>query len=119
MDCVLNDYLRGMKGYGLFGVKPGGSKFINPKCITFNEFLQEKKSKNPRMNILKTMIEKTQFEVKVPTMDTNSSETTIIEATHYNSTRDKIKRKIVPSQRDDYADLGCYDLNVAEGLQNS
>lgn len=55
----------------------------------------------------------------VPTIDTRNDEETITKVFDYHLTHDKVKRDIVPSQRDGYADLACYALNVAEGLQNS
>lgn len=61
---------------------------------------------------------KTQYEVKVLTIDTISTKGTIIDTSDYPLTRDKVIRYIVPSQRDDYAFLVCYALNVSEGLKN-
>lgn len=55
------------------------------------------------MNILETMLENTQFKVEVPTMDASSSEGTIIEASDYHLTYDKVKRNIAPSQRNIHA----------------
>lgn len=62
------------------------------------------------IKLLETMIEKTLFEVEVHTMNTSSSESL---------THDKVRKKIVPSQKNNYVGLGCYALNVVEGLQNS
>lgn len=45
------------------------------------------------------MVKKTQYEVKVPTMDTISIEGTIIDTYDYPLTHDKVRRYIVPSQR--------------------
>lgn len=66
------------------------------------------------MELLETMMEKTQFEMKVSTMDISSNERTVTEDFDYNLTCDKVKREIAPSQRDIYADLECYALNVDE-----
>lgn len=84
-------------------MKPGGSKLINLICITFSETYQGNKSKDSGMNILETMLENTQFKVEVPTMDASSSEGTIIEASDYHLTYDKVKRNIAPSQRNIHA----------------
>lgn len=65
------------------------------------------------------MAEKTQFEVEFPTIDTSSSEIMITNASHYRLNRDKVKRKIVTSERDNYDSLECHALNVDEGFQNS
>lgn len=62
------------------------------------------------------MAEKTQFEVYVLTIDTCSGERIITEAFDYYFSHNKVISEVVPSQRDYYADLGCYTLNVAEGL---
>ncbi|XP_058742540.1 uncharacterized protein LOC131615041 [Vicia villosa] len=50
-------------------------------------------------------------------MDTSSSERTVAEISDYHLTHDKIRKEIVASQRNDYASLGRYALNVDEGLQ--
>lgn len=50
---------------------------------------------------------KTQFEVDVPTMGTNSNDGTVINASNYHLNRDKVRREIVPSLRDDYAGFKC------------
>ena len=64
------------------------------------------------MKILETIVEKTQFEVKVFTMDSSSSEIRITKTFDYHATRDKIGRKNISSQRDGYTGLGCYALNL-------
>lgn len=71
------------------------------------------------MKLLETMSEKTWFEVKVSTMDITSSEKTITGAYYHYLTHDKVRMKIVSSQKDSYADLGCYASNMAQGLQIS
>lgn len=63
--------------------------------------------------LLETMAKKTQFEVEFHTMDTSSIKEIVTEASDYHLTRDKVMRKIVASQRDNYARLGCYTFNVA------
>lgn len=64
---------------------------------------------------MKTMT-KTQFKVEVPIMKTNSSERTITKVSDYHLTHDKVKREIVPSQRNNYAVLGYYALNMTKVL---
>ena len=51
-------------------------------------------------------------------MDASSSEGEITQISDYHLTLDKVRMVIVASQRDDYASLGYYVFNVAEGLQN-
>lgn len=36
---------------------------------------------------------------------------------NYYLTRDKVRRKILPYQRNDYAGLACYALNMANGCK--
>lgn len=114
---VGNGYPRGGKSYDLLKVEPGGSKFINHICITFNVCL-EKKSKDLRMKLLEIMTKKTRFEVKFPTMDISCSKGTIIKAYDCHLTHDKASNKILPSPRDNYVDFLYYALNVVELLQN-
>lgn len=71
------------------------------------------------MRLLETMVEMTLFEVKVPNLDTSSIKGTITEASEYHLTRDKVRRDIVPSQRENYVDLRYYALNMAKMFQNS
>lgn len=71
------------------------------------------------MKISETMAGNTQFKVEVSAMDTNSSDGTVIEFSNYHLTRDKVMRKVVLSQRYDYAGLDKYFLNIVEELQNS
>lgn len=40
-------------------------------------------------------------------MDVISSERMVIETSNYDLTHDKVKEKIMSSQREDYADIGC------------
>lgn len=55
------------------------------------------KSKNHGINLVETMVEKTQFEVEFSTMDTSISEETITENFDYHLTCDKIRRVIITS----------------------
>lgn len=73
MDCVINGYSRGGKGYELFGVQVGGLKFINNRYITCSESRQRKKCKDMRIQLLENTVEKIQFEVNFPTIDTSIS----------------------------------------------
>ncbi|CAI8593929.1 unnamed protein product [Vicia faba] len=50
-------------------------------------------------------------------MDASSSEGMVTEISDYHLTHDKVRRVIVASERDNYASLGYYVLNVAEGLK--
>lgn len=77
------------------GVEIGGFKFINHICITFSKYHKGKKSKHMRMKFFETMVENTQFEVEVPTLNTNYSEGMIIETYNYYLTCDKVKQDIV------------------------
>lgn len=63
------------------------------------------------------MANKTQFQVEVHVMDTNSSVGTIIKACNYYFTCNKVMWVIVPSQRYDYVSIGCYALNLTKLLQ--
>lgn len=119
VNCVFNGYPRGRNGYELLAMELGGLKFINHKCITFSESYKGNKSKDVGMKILETMAEKTRFEVKVPLMNTISSERRIIDTYDYHLTHIKVMRKIVPSQRENYVYIECYALNMDERLQNS
>lgn len=56
--------------------------------------------------------------MEVPTLDTSSNKGMITEASDYYLTRDKVSRETVSFQRDDYAILKCYDLNITERLRN-
>lgn len=64
------------------------------------------------IKFLETMMEKTRFEVEVPTMSTFSSESVITKAFDYHLTRDKLGRLTVPSQKGGYVGLRCYALNM-------
>lgn len=70
------------------------------------------------------MVEKTMFEVNVPTSKTRDEEvvdtpiSNTIEEKHkvspnYHLAHDRVGRKIVPPQRHNYTNLICYALNVA------
>lgn len=64
------------------------------------------------MKILETMAGKTWFQVEVHTMNIISIEGMITKAC------DKLRKKIVLSQKNNYFGLRCYALNVDKGLQN-
>lgn len=49
-------------------------------------------------------------------MGNSSIEGMITYVYDYHLTRGKLRREMVPSQRDDYVHLGCYVLNVTEAL---
>lgn len=85
--------LGGRNIYDLLGMKPGVTKFIDRRSITFRESCQGKKSKDMWMKVLDTMAKKTQFEVEFPTMDnSSSSEGTITRISDYHYTHDKERR---------------------------
>lgn len=62
------------------------------------------------------MVSKTQFEVKVPSMDT-SNEGKITMAFNYHLICDKLMREIMSSHGYIYFGLSIYALNMDEGLQ--
>lgn len=108
MDCIINAHPRGGERYELLIVEPKGSKFINSICITFSESSQGERNKDQGMNFLETIMEKPRFKVEIPNMDTSSSEG----ISHRPLICDQMRRKIVLSYRDLYADFECYVLNV-------
>lgn len=73
----------------------GGLKFINRSCITFSESRQGNNNKGLGMMLLENMEKNTQFEVEVPTIDTNNSDGIVTEASYYHLTHDKLRRNIV------------------------
>ena len=93
-----------------------GRAEVKTTYLVGREFLQRENSENQGRNLGETITEKTEYEVEFPTMDTSSSEGTVTKISGYHLTHDKIMRVIVASQRDDYASLGYYILNVAKGL---
>lgn len=54
------------------------------------------------------MVEKTLFDVEVPTIDTSSSKRTTTNFFDYHLICNKVMREIIPSQRENYAHLECY-----------
>lgn len=62
------------------------------------------------------MVGKTQFDVKVPVVDTSSSDGMFTMAFQYYMTRDKVRWEIVSSQGYNQANLGFYALNMDEVL---
>lgn len=115
MDYIFIRHSRDMKIYKMLGMRLRGSDFINRICIPFNEYLQGKINKDRGMKLLETMTEKSKFELEVHTIyTTNSSEISIKKAFDH-LIRDNAICKIESSQRGGCADLGCYDLNVADG----
>lgn len=105
-----------------------GSKFIIKRCVTFNEVRKGSKSKDIEMKVLKTMTEKTQFEVEVYVRETmdyeevkahnpSSSERYFIVVSECHLTYDKVRWEIAPSKGYVYDEIGCYALNVAERLK--
>lgn len=118
IDCVFNGYPRGRKGYEMLGVEHRGSKLISYRCVIFSKSCQKKKNKDMRMKLLVTIEEKTQFEVEVSTMDTNSSKGVIAKAYDYHQTSDnviKVGDCIISNGRLCKSWVLC--LNMAKGLQ--
>lgn len=70
------------------------------------------------MKTLETMMEKTQFELEFPIIQTSSSDGMIIETFDYHLSYYKVRIKLIQSQMDNYAGLECYYLNVDAELQN-
>lgn len=64
------------------------------------------------------MAENTRFEVEVSVIDTTSSERAITKTYNYHLNHYKVRRNIIPSQGYNYIEIGNYDLNVIDRLQN-
>lgn len=130
VKCVFIGYPERVKDYKLWKMDPVGSKLIISKDVTFDETCMAMKCIDLEVKELEIMVEKTKFEVEVPTSETRDGEVvethipSTIEEQHtmshnYQLARDRIMRETVPPQRYGYADLICYDLNVAKELQYS
>ncbi|CAJ2637310.1 unnamed protein product [Trifolium pratense] len=127
VKCVFIGYPEGVKGYKLWKMEPGGSKFIISRDVTFDETRMGMKCKDlekrPEMGV-----ERIQFEVEPSTDErekedetqvpdeSGSDETTVPD---YQLARDRERRVIRPPNRLGYDDLICYALNAAEEVQDS
>lgn len=127
VKCIFMGYPEGVKGYKLWKMEPGGSKFIISRDVTFDETRMGMKCKDLDTSS-ETGVEKIQFEVE-PTTDEREGEdqTPVPDESEgqetidpdYQLARDRIRRQINPPVRYGYADLICYALNAAEELQDS
>ncbi|CAJ2674023.1 unnamed protein product [Trifolium pratense] len=127
VKCVFIGYLEGGKGYKLWKMEPGGSKFIISRDVTFDETRMGMKCKDLEKRP-ETGVERIQFEVEPSTDErekedetqvpdeSGSDETTVPD---YQLARDRERRVIRPPNRLGYADLICYALNAAEEVQDS
>lgn len=71
------------------------------------------------MEILETMIGKTQFKVEVFDMDTSSSNGRVTTTYDYHLTNYKVRRKIMTSQDYNYTSLDFHVLIVDKWFKNS
>ncbi|CAJ2646442.1 unnamed protein product [Trifolium pratense] len=127
VKCVFIGYPEGVKGYKLWKMEPGGSKFIISRDVTFDETRMGMKCKDLEKRP-ETGVERIQFEVEPSTDErekedetqvpdeSGSDETTVPD---YQLARDRERRVIRPPNRLGYADLICYALNAAEEVQDS
>ncbi|MCI83727.1 hypothetical protein A2U01_0105003, partial [Trifolium medium] len=72
VKCVFIGYPEGVKGYKLWKIEPGGSKFIISKDVTFDETQMGMKCKDLEKRP-ETGVEKIQFEVE-PSTDEREKE---------------------------------------------
>ncbi|CAJ2642413.1 unnamed protein product [Trifolium pratense] len=127
VKCVFIGYPEGVKGYKLWKMEPGGSKFIISRDVTFDVTRMGMKCKDLEKRP-ETGVERIQFEVEPSTDErekedetqvpdeSRSDETTVPD---YQLARDRERRVIRPPNRLGYADLICYALNAAEEVQDS
>jgi len=72
MKCIFIGYPEGVKGYKLWKMKPGGSKFIISRDVTFDETRMGMKCKDLESS-WETGVKKIQFDVE-PTTDEREGE---------------------------------------------
>jgi len=65
VKCIFIGYPEGVKGYKLWKMEPGGSKFIISRDVTFDETCMRMKCKDLETSS-ETGIQKFQFEVELP-----------------------------------------------------
>ncbi|GAU10233.1 hypothetical protein TSUD_417410 [Trifolium subterraneum] len=127
VKCVFIGYPNGVKGYKLWKMGPGGSKFIISRDVTFDETRMGMKCKNLNASP-ETGVENFQFEVEPFTDKEGTEEQTLVpeesgsdetSTSGYQLARDRERRDIRPPNRYGYADLICYALNEAEEVQDS
>jgi len=127
VKCIFIGYLEGVKGYKLWKMEPGGSKFIIIRDVTFDETRMGMKCKDLETSS-EIGVQKIQFKVE-PTTDEREWEdqTPVLDESEgqeiinpdYQLARDRPRRQINPPDRYSYADLICYALNAAEEVQDS
>ncbi|KAK2447548.1 secreted RxLR effector protein [Trifolium repens] len=127
VKCVFIGYPEGVKGYKLWKMEPGGSKFIISRDVTFDETRMGMKCKDLETRP-ETGVERIQLEVEPPTDEGEEENQTLVPeesgsqpivAPDYQLARDRERRVITPPNRNGYADLICYALNAAEEVQDS
>ncbi|WJX42094.1 hypothetical protein P8452_29365 [Trifolium repens] len=128
VKCVFIGYPEGVKGYKLWKMEPGGSKFIISRDVTFDETRMGMKCKDLETRP-ETGVERIQLEVEPSTDEREEEEEETLEpvesgsqtitAPDYQLARDRERRVITPPNRYGYADLICYALNAAEEVQDS
>ncbi|KAK2414734.1 secreted RxLR effector protein [Trifolium repens] len=127
VKCVFIGYPDGVKGYKLWMMGPGRSKFIISRDVTFDETRMGMKCKDLEERP-ETGVEEIQFEVEPSTDEREKEDQTQVpeesgsdESTtsDYQLARDRERRVIRPPNRLGYADLICYALNAAEEVQDS
>ncbi|KAK2414224.1 cysteine-rich RECEPTOR kinase [Trifolium repens] len=127
VKCVFIGYPDGVKGYKLWMMGPGRSKFIISRDVTFDETRMGMKCKDLEERP-ETEVEKIQFEVEPSTDEREKEDQTQVPeesesdeptTSDYQLARDRERKVIRPPNRLGYADLICYALNAAEEVQDS
>jgi len=112
VKCIFIGYPEGVKGYKLWKMDPGGSKFSISRDVTFDETRMGMKCKDPETSS-ETGVQKIQFKVE-PTTDEregedqtpvpDESEDQEIIDHDYQLSRDRKRRQTRPPERYGYAD---------------
>ena len=127
VKCIFIGYPEGVKGYKLWKMEPGGSKFIISSDVAFDETCMGMKCKDLETSS-KVGIEKIQFEMESTTDEREGEDQTpVLDESEgqeiidldYQLARDRERRQINPPVRYSYADLICYALKAVEELQDS
>ncbi|WJX45134.1 E3 ubiquitin-protein ligase upl4 [Trifolium repens] len=100
VKCVFIGYPDGVKGYKLWMMGPGRSKFIISRDFEVEPSTDEREKED---------------QTQVPEESGSDEPTT----SDYQLARDRERRVIRPPNRLGYADLICYALNAAEEVQDS
>ncbi|PNX59082.1 hypothetical protein L195_g051235, partial [Trifolium pratense] len=127
VKCVFIGYPEGVKGYKLWMMGPGRSKFIISRDVTIDETRMRMKCKDIEESP-ETRVERIQFEVE-PSIDEREQEDETqvpkesgsdeVNVLDYQLARDRERRVIHPPNRFGYTDLICYALNAAKEVQDS